>query len=157
MLPELTTEKEKLKNTVLARRLFEYLEKENKELFKYLYDKGELKEFVLYRSNAAHDEYISAFSDGMYSPDEVANQQLFIGIENSYFEYIESLVKDNFYKYFKKIEKKPSAKYNEIISNLVFDCMEVFYEYISCSYIDVMDSLDRELITALDKIINIKN
>lgn len=154
MEPEITTEKEELKNRAFALRLFEYLEQENKELFKYLHDKGELRDFILYRSNAAHDEFVSAFSAGMYSPNEVANQRLFLGIENSYFEYIESIVMDNFKKYFKKIEKKSTSKYNEIISNLVFDCMDIFYEYISYSYSDVMDSLDKELITVISKKIN---
>jgi len=116
-----------------------------------LLDKGELRDFLLNRSNMAFDAYNEAITQGVISPDEVSNKILFCGIENSYSEYIESLLRDNFCDFFEKVEKKPIYKQYNIIESIVFSCMDIFYEYISIPYEQAMETLDEKLIERLKK------
>jgi hypothetical protein len=143
-------ETQELKNRPLAKKLNDYMVEHNKELYKYLNDKGELKDFLINRSNAAFEAYKTALSEGVPSPDEVSNSILFCGMENSYYEYIESLLNDNFSEFYTKMNKKPVHTIDNIIEGLVFSCMEVFYKYLGNSYDQIMETLDNELIAVLE-------
>jgi hypothetical protein len=143
-------ETQELKNRPLAKKLNDYMVEHNKELYKYLNDKGELKDFLINRSNTAFEAYKTALSEGVPSPDEVSNNVLFCGMENSYYEYIESLLSDNFQEFYIKMNKKPTHTIDNIIEGLVFSCMEVFYKYLGNSYDQVMETLDNELIAVLE-------
>ncbi len=140
-----------LKNRHLAKKLDTYMVENNKELYKYLFDRGELRDFLLNRSNMAFDAYKDAIVGGMASPDEVSNKILFCGIENSYREYIESLLSDNFFEFFTILESKPVHKQNNVLENIVFSCMDIFYEYLSVPYEEAMEKLDEKLIERLSK------
>ena len=135
----------------LSNRLRNYLIKDNKELTEFLIEKDEFDGFVQYRANSAYSEYINALNAGFASPKEIQYQQLFLGIENSYFEYIESMLGDRFYLYYQDIKSKNGAEYNEIITNHVKSCLDVFYEYLGRYYVDVMEYLDRDLYEILNE------
>jgi hypothetical protein len=139
-----------MKNVPLAKKLNDYMVENNKELYKYLADKGELKGFLVDRSNAAFEAYSSAVGAGFPAPDEISNQILFCGMENSYREYVESLLEDNFLQFFGKLNKKPAHLIDNIIETIVFACMGVFYENLGNTYGQVMDKLDDELIKVLE-------
>ena len=139
-----------LKNRSLAKKLNDYMLENNKELYKYLADKKELEDFLISRSNAAWEEYLTALSGGVPSPDEMSNKILFCGIENSVSEYIDSLLMDNFHEFYTKLQKKPVHTIDNILGTLVFACLDVFYEYLGSSYDSVMDELDEKLIAVLE-------
>jgi hypothetical protein len=146
-MKEDTTE---VQNMALVKKLNDYMLENNKELYNYLYNKKELKDFLISRSNAAWEAYKTALSEGVPSPDEVSNQILYCGMENSYSEYIDSLLMDNFHEFYTKLQKKPVHTIDNILETLVFACISVFYENLSSSYDQVMDTLDAELIKVLE-------
>jgi len=141
---------QELHNKHLAKKLNDYMVENNNELYKYLNEKNELKDFLINRSNTAFEAYKNAISEGMPSPDEICNKILFCGIENSYIEYIESLLDDNFFEFYTNLNKKPSHTIDNILESLVFSCMDIFYKYLNNSYEQVMDQLDDELIKVLE-------
>ena len=117
-------ETSEVKSMALVKKLNDYMMEENNELYNYLNNKKELKDFLINRSNAAFDAYTGAVSAGFPAPDEISNQILFCGMENSYREYIESLLDDNFQEFYIKLNKKPAHTIKNILGTLVFACME---------------------------------
>ncbi len=145
------TKEKSLKSKVLAKKLDEYLVENNNELYKYLNDKDELKDFLLNRSNTAYDAYIDAVIGGTPSPDEVCHEILYCGVENSYSEYIESILMDNYRDFYERYDKHTELKKENIIESLVFACMDIFYEYLNIPYDQAMEKLDEKLIEKLKK------
>ena len=140
-----------LKSRSLAKKLSDYMVENNIELYKYLADKRELEDFITDRSNTAFDSYNHAVSAGFPAPAEISNQILFCGMENSYGEYIESLLMENeFREFYNKLRRKPGREIDTILETLVFACMGVFYEYLGSSYDSVIDELDEKLIAVLE-------
>ena len=144
-------EEPKVLNLIVAKKLNDYLWKNNKELCIYLQQKDELEEFIINRSNSAFTEYQYAVDAGFYYPDEILNQELYIGIENSYSEYVESLFMNNFTEHYNSKKSEPS--YPDFLNALVLSCMPVFYDYLGSAYANVMDSLDKDLLKKLRRLL----
>jgi hypothetical protein len=147
-----TTSTATAKNIFLAKKLNDYMVEHNNELYEYLNSINELRDFIITRSNEAHESYSSSFSEGMPSPNEVCNSVLFRGMENSYNEYIENLLINDMSEYHSKIEKQKN--YYLIIKEMVFGCMDIFYEYLDNNYVEVMGVLDEKLILRITEIKN---
>lgn len=58
---------QELHNKHLAKKLNDYMVENNNELYKYLNEKNELKDFLINRSNTAFEAYKNAISEGMPS------------------------------------------------------------------------------------------
>jgi hypothetical protein len=118
-------ESEKVKNSTLCKKLNDYLVENNYELYKYLADKKELKDFLIIRSNRAHDELVNAMASGAMDAREVSNNALFYGIQGSISEYVESLLIENYKDYYAEISKKPS--FDIIFKGILYSCLDLFY------------------------------
>lgn len=129
-------------------KLHNYLLNDNNELYHYLDDKNELEDFLISRTDNAIYAYKSALLGDVPFPEEVKNQVLFIGIENSISEYIESLL-DEVPVFKIRIEK--AGKLKVVLSDLVSGSLHIFYDRLNTPYSEGLDELDAILIAYLEE------
>jgi len=134
------------KNRSIMEELHSYLIKNNFELYTHLQSIGELEDFLIVRTDNAHKEMIQATDANAPYPNEFKNAALYIGIENSFCEYVESTLR-NFPETFLKLEE--SEKYDAILNNLTVTSIPIFYKYLNTPYIEIQDQLDNELMKHL--------
>jgi exoribonuclease II len=135
------------KDEITLLKLHNYLFKENNEMYHYLDSRKELEDFIVNRTDIAEKAYRASVFANDPSPEEVRNEALFIGIENSYSEYVESML-DEVPEFKKKIES--SVKRNLTLEKLTWGALPIFYELINTPYVESMDELDKAIIQYLE-------
>lgn len=126
--------------------LHDYLNKNNNELYFYLHAKNELEDFLISRTDKAHNEFVNASISGEIFPDDSAHNALYMGIENSISEYMEAILVE-LPEFEEKLEK--STKYKSVMENIVNSALPIFYKHLNTPYMDAQDILDKELIDLL--------
>lgn len=149
VLKESLVNKSKYNNRLIMQKLHDYMLENNEELIKYLYDKKEYEDFLITRTDNAIDEYLIAHEANVTDPNEIENQVLFTGVENSCSEYVESMLMELPYEQYQKL--KNSIKFDLILKNLIQDCIPIFYEHINTPYSIAQDKLDNEILTKITK------
>jgi len=130
------------KNIRYSRKLHKYMLNNNMELLQYLFFKGEYDDFLIYRSDMATKEYVDSVEANFPFPEECANEILFLGVENSFSEYLESLCCEIEGFNFDDVNLK-----NDIIKL----SLPVVYSFISCKYNQIQEQLDKELLEVIQK------
>lgn len=121
---------------------------ENIELYHYLENKNELEDFLVCRANSADKAYKAGLIANYPNPEELQNEVLFVGIENSFSEYVESIL-DELPDFKRKLEA--SSRYNEVLNELIFNSLPIFYSMISIPYSISQESLDNQLLRLLQQ------
>ena len=122
-------------------QLHNYLLNDNNELYHYLDSKKKLENFLISRTDNAINAYKSALLGNV--PEEVKNEVLFIGIENSISEYVESLL-DELPDFKRKLVA--SSQFKEILKDLSLSSVSIFYSMINTPYSISQEKLDDKLI-----------
>jgi len=124
-------------------QLHNYLLNDNNELYHYLDSKKKLENFLISRTDNAINAYKSALLGNVPNPEEVKNEVLFIGIENSISEYVESLL-DELPDFKRKLVA--SSQFKEILKDLSLSSVSIFYSMINTPYSISQEKLDDKLI-----------
>lgn len=132
------------RNRLIMQELHDYMKESNCEMMQYLILKDEYEGFLISRTDNAHKQVSIAIEAG-FDPDEIKNSILYIGIENAYREYVESLL-------FEVPELQilqNSCKYEMIIDDLTRNSLDIFYKYLSVPFVEVQEELEKELISGI--------
>jgi hypothetical protein len=127
-------------------KLHNYMLKENIELYRYLENKNELEDFLVSRANSADKAYNAGMIANYPNPEELRNEVLFVGIENSVSEYVESLLLE-LPDFKKKLDS--SSRLNEIMNDLIINSLPIFYSMITIPYSTSQELLDNKLLRLL--------
>jgi len=129
-------------------KLHNYLTRENIELYQYLEMKNELNDFLVSRVNSAIKSYKSGILANYPFPEELLHETLYIGIENSYSEYVESMI-DELPVF--KLNLNRSSRQKEIINELTVCSLSIFYSMISIPYSISQETLDYKLLKLIER------
>ena len=136
------------KNREVFLKLHNYMLIDNNELYHYLDNKNELEDFLISRVDTAEEAYKAGVRANYPSPEELRNEALFNGVENSISEYVESLLVE-LPDFKRKLDS--SSRYNEILNELIINSLPIFYSMISIPFSTCQETLDNKLIRLLQK------
>lgn len=146
--PEIV-EKTISKNRALMQQLHDYMKENNKELLEYLINNNEYEDFLISRTDKAHREHTAAIRGAVPFPTEIRDSILYMGIENSYSEYIESLINEIDTPTID--EFKNSNKYEVALNNMIYSSISIFVKYLNKPYSEIQEKLDKELVQFLEQ------
>lgn len=146
----------KVKNKELLLQLHNYLNEHNLELYNFLLEQQQLKEFLINRTNQADEQYVEALSRGIPSPKEVCNQVLYKGLENSYSEYIEDLYMEFFPDVYRHLDSLTQEKKSPLFNIILCEYLPIFWENIDNYYVDIQEKLDESILKKTNELIESK-
>ena len=130
--------KNELKESVAYLKLKNYMLNDNNELYHYLLNKDELEDFLESRAESANNVLKSSLLANYPNPEELQREVLFIGIENSVSEYVESMI-DELPDFKRKLNY--SSQYKDILNDLIISCLPIFYSMITIPYSTCQETL----------------
>lgn len=107
-----------------------------------------MEEFIIGRVDTAESAYRAGLMANYPSPEDLRSEALFLGIENSISEYVESML-DEVPGLNHKICKSPKRKM--LLEELTNGALPIFYDRISIPYVESMDGMDEALIKYLNE------
>lgn len=141
--------KSQYKDRQIIEKLHDYMIENNIELVHFLIKKNEYADFLISRSDNAIYEFKSASDANFTDPKEIMNEVLFTGIENSYSEYVESMLMELPHEITKELKNSPIFK--KELERIVNDCVPVFCEFLGTPYSSSQERLDRKLLKRMKK------
>ena len=135
-----------IKNKEVYLKLHNYMLNENIELYHYIDNKNKYEDFLVSRVNSAERAFSAGVLANYPNPEELQNEVLFVGIENSVSEYVESMLLE-LPDFKRKLEA--STRFNEIINDLIINSLPIFYSMITIPYSTSQESLDNKLLRLL--------
>jgi len=140
--------KNELKESEVYLKLKNYMIKENNELYHYLLNKNELEDFLESRVESASSAFKSGLLANYPNPEELQYEVLFIGIENSVSEYVESMI-DELPDFKRKLND--SSQYKDVLNDLIISSLPIFYSMITIPYSTCQEKLDNKLLRLIKR------